>query len=822
MTLARPERGAWWLRLMLSSALIAFGAASSFPAGAQSVLAPTRVGRSSYDVPAQPLSRALVAFSNVTGAQLFFDANLVRGKSSPGAHGSLTRSEALGRLLAGSGLVYRISGNTVTIGSPVGGAGSSTRSDGAIALDMIEVQGEGLFGPTDGYIASDSLTATKTDTPLIETPQSVSVVTRKQLDDQNSKTVSEALRYTAGVAAETRTGRYDYPNIRGFGTPGGSEANFVSLMDGLRLPRGVYYIAPSVDPYLLERVELLRGPSSILYGAVNPGGVVNLWSKRPTTERVREIEVQYGTFNRKQLGFDFGGALDREGTLSYRLTGILRDAEAQVDFAKDQRLAIAPALTWRPSADTSLTILTSFQRDPDAGNFNYLPYVGTVVPSSWGRFKRGFTEADPNFDASKRTQYSLGYQFEHRFDETWTVRQNLRFMHADYDYKTVFQNGWIGAAPELARMSLHSVESFSGLALDNQIQAKFTTGPLQHTALFGFDYRYNEADARLGYGAASSLNVLSPTYYQTFVAPVLDNVTGQRLHQYGLYAQNQIKIDRLTFLVGARGDWVEAKTISAVVSAGTVTPVGQSDRATSWRAGMTYQFDNGLAPYVSYSTSFEPVLGTDWFGKPFKPTTGRQVEGGVKFQPAGWRSFVTASLFEITQQNVKTGDPDGAHPFASVQTGEVRSRGFELEGRVNVTDNFSLLGSYSYTDIKNTKDTNFQGKRPYGVPRSLAAIWTNYEITEGSLSGFSAGLGVRYVGPSFGDAANTLRVPSYTLVDAAIRYDLGKLDARLAGAQIALNATNLLDKSYVSSCWHESSCFYGTGRTVTASLKYRW
>ncbi|WP_244537760.1 TonB-dependent siderophore receptor [Mesorhizobium sp. YR577] len=804
------------------SALVAIAAVSGYLTGS---VAAQQAGQSatqtiSVDIRPQGLGQALTIFADRAGLRLLFPSRLVAGKKSQGISGTYSRDQALGRLLAGTGLSYRFtSANTVTISDPTADIQTGAiEANGTIALETITIEGNnGAFGATDGYTAADSQTATKTGTPLIETPQSVSVVTRKQIEDQNSKTISEALRYTPGVAAETRTGRYDYPNIRGFGTPGGSEANWVGLMDGLRMPRGVYYIAPSIDPYMLERMEVLKGPSSILYGAVNPGGVVNLWSKRPTADPLHEVEIQYGTYDRRQVGFDFGGALNEDGTLLYRLTGVGRDANAQVDFAEDQRLSISPALTWQPDADTTLTILTNFQRDPSAGNFNYLPYVGTVVEAPWGKFPRNFTEADPNFDESKRTQYALGYEFEHRFTDTWTVRQNLRFMHADYDYKSVFQNGWL-TPTELTRMSIHSIESFNGLAVDNQAQAEFATGDIQHTALLGLDYRRNSADVLMGYGAVDPLDVLNPIYRQDIASPSLDYATDQKLSQVGVYAQDQMKWGGLSLLTGIRGDWVEAETHNNYAP----EYVPQSDSAFSWRAALMYNFENGLAPYASYSTSFEPVLGTDWSGNPFKPTTGQQYEVGVKYQPDGWRSFVTASLFDITQQNVKTGDPDPTHPFASVQTGEVNSRGVELEAHVNFNDNFSLIGSYSYVDIKNTEDTNFKDKRPYGVPSNLASLWANYEFTDGKLDGLGIGAGVRYVGSSYGDAENTLKVPSYTLVDAGLRYDLGKMNPELKGAQLSINAINLFDKTYVSSCWAAHSCFYGNGRTITGTLKYRW
>lgn len=774
------------------------------------------------DIPAQDLNSALLSFADRANVQVFYDTTRVRGLRSPGASGTFSAADGLSRLLAGTGLSYSFSGKAFTIGTPSqaqgnGGAGDPTQ------LQPIVIQGERKFGSTDGYVAEQSLTATKTGASLMETPQSVSVVTRKQLDDQNVQTVSQALRYTAGVTPEARAGRYDYPNIRGFGAPGGADANFVGLLDGMRLPRGVYYIAPSVDPYLLERVELLRGPSSVLYGAINPGGVINLWSKRPTEEPLREVEFQYGTFDRKQAGFDFSGPITEDKSLLYRLTGVAKHTDTQIDFTEDERYSIAPAVTWQPDEDTSLTVLGHVQNDPSAGAFTYLPYAGTVQATPNGfHFGRDFFEGDPDFDRSHREQKSIGYDFEHRFEEVWTVRQNLRYMDLDYDYRSVYETGWNADYTQLTRGTVESIESASAFTVDTNAQAEFETGALGHTALFGIDYRRNGADSLLGMGGAPNLDVNNPVYGVDIPAPSLDYGTDQTIEQFGLYAQDQVKLGNLTWLIGLRWDSVDMDTDSEFVPTGAVTRTAQSDRAWTWRTGLIYQFDNGIAPYASYSTSFEPVSGTDFFNRPFKPTEGEQFELGVKYQPVGWSGFLQASLFDLTQTNVKTADPDPTHPFASIQTGEVRSRGIELEAHANVTDDLSMVASYSYIDIENTKDTTYGGKKPFGVPSHLASLWANYTVPTGMLEGLSIGGGVRYVGSSSGNPMNTIEVPSYTLFDAALRYDFGAIDPKYKGTTLSLNAANLFDKDYVASCWNDTSCFYGTGRTITAGLKVRW
>jgi iron complex outermembrane receptor protein len=783
--------------------------------------APSAAARS-FDIPRQPLAAALRRFADQSGMQLAYASADLQGLTSPGIRGSLPPAEALARLLAGTGVIWRLTAaNTVSIQRPSPAPAVDAAAEGTLALDPIVVQGGGFFGATDGYVAEESRTATKTGTPLIETPQSVSVVTRRQMDDQKAQSVSQALRYTAGVAPETRPGRYDFPNIRGFGTPGGADANFVGLMDGLRLPRGVYYIAPSVDPYMLERVEVLRGPSSILYGSVNPGGVVNLWSKRPTDEPLHEIDLEYGTFDRLQAGLDLGGPLTEDGSLLYRLTALGRDSGTPLADTQDQRISVAPAITWRPNEDTSLTVLGSYQHDPAAGAFNYLPALGTVDRAPWGRFSTSFFDGDTGFDRSERTQYSVGYELEHKAGDVLTLRQNFRYLHADYNYRSVFQTGYDGPT-SLARATIATKESFDGIALDNQALLRFSTGEVEHTALFGIDYRHNDASALLGMGSAPSIDVLHPDHRQDIVMPAYNSDTRQTLDQVGFYAQEQMKWGGLSLLLGVRADWAETDTDSRALPDGALTASHQADSAVTWRTGLVYEFDNGIAPYASYSTSFEPVNGTDFYGQPFKASRAEQYEVGVKYQPDWMAGFFTFALFDITQTNVKAADPDPLHPYASIQTGEVRSRGAELEAQARVTDNLSLLGSFTVLDLVNSKSTTAKDKRPYGVPDRLASLWADYVFTDGALDGLALGAGVRYIGSSYGNAENTLKVPDVTLFDLGLRYDLGMLRPELEGTQISVNVSNLFDRRFVASCWDGNSCFYGIRRTITAGLKLRW
>lgn len=699
----------------------------------------------------------------------------------------------------------------------------------AVVLPEVNVQATAwrAWESVPGYVAPVTTTGSKTDTPLIEAPQSVGVVTRSQIDDQAALSVSQALRYTAGVLGEVRpSARYDSVFVRGFGGQGTSAA-YVNFLDGLRQGRGLYFGVPNTDPWLMERIEVLRGPASVLYGQTGAGGLVNLVSRRPSPVASNEVRIEAGTDALLQTAFDFTGPATEDGKFLYRLTGIARTSDTQYDFAREERIAIAPALTWRPDEDTSLTVLASYQYDPEGGFYNFVPAVGTVLPSQFGRIPRSFQGGDPNFNRFTRTQASIGYQFEHRLSDVWTVRQNFRYSHIDAEVNVISVravNGRIGT-----RGATYVSDHANAYALDNQAQATFTTGPLQHTALFGVDWQRTSARARQGLNNATvpSLDVFAPSYYQAIpaIATSPAGLTNQEIDQVGFYAQDQIALDRFRFNVGVRYDRADLGTTTHQASGANASQSSQFDDKVTWRAGALYLFDNGLAPYASYSTSFLPNTGTaapQRGSGTFSPTTGEQFEVGIKYQPQGMNSFIQLAAYQIRQQNVLTQDP--VYLTYSVPQGEIRSRGIELEGRASLTDGLDLLGAYSYIDaeITNSNNAGVSGNRVPQVPNHMASGWANYRFLEGPLRGLQLGGGVRYVGSTYGNDINTFKVDAVTLFDAAIRYDLGARFESARGLEVAVNAQNIEDKDYIASCASLTSCYYGTGRVVLGSVRARW
>ncbi|GAA5629279.1 ferrichrome outer membrane transporter/phage receptor [Brucella sp. NBRC 12953] len=695
-------------------------------------------------------------------------------------------------------------------------ASSAIAQEAATQLETIVVEGETRADTRDTILLQKSLSSTKTDTALLQTPQSVSTITRRQLDDQNPQTVSEALRYTAGVLSDGDSNtRYDSIFLRGFGSFG-TTTNYVSYLDGLKLPRGQAFAQTSIDPFLLDRIDVLKGPSGLLYGQISPGGLVNQISRLPSAQPYNEVRIQGGTDSGVQTGLTSRGALSEDGSLQYGISMIGRRAETRYDDVDEKRFGIAPSLRWQPDADTSLTISGYYQKDPEGGYFNSL-YPRFLAPLDYRHYlDRKLNIGDPNFDSFTREQYGIGYSFEHRFNDTVAVRSNLRYSHVDTDFQSLQMMGAIDTNGLIPRQALRSIEDVHGISFDNQMQFDFDTGALQHKVLAGIDYQNSKSDWEYRFGLAPSLDVTKPVYGQPIgpLATIIDS--GQKLKQTGIYVQDQLNFGGFHAVLGIRHDWTEQNTDNRL--AGTYSD--QSSEATSYRGGLLYLFENGLAPYVSYSTSFEPVIGVDASGAPFIPSKAQQYEAGLKYQPTGLDALFTFSAFDIRQRNALVPDTIGF----SVQEGEIRSRGLEFEARGNLTANLELIAALTMLDTKVTETAVAANtdKRPQAVPEYFGSIWANYTFLGGALEGLSVGGGVRFVGSSYADNANTVKADGYMLIDAALRYDFGVKTPSLKGLEGTLNVTNLFDKGYYSSCSSDFYCQFGNGRQVLVGLNYKW
>ncbi|AHG06861.1 TPA: ferrichrome porin FhuA [Escherichia coli] len=698
---------------------------------------------------------------------------------------------------------------------------------------------ESAWGPAATIAARQSATGTKTDTPIQKVPQSISVVTAEEMALHQPKSVKEALSYTPGVAVGTRgaSNTYDYLIIRGFAADGQSQNNY---LNGLKM-QGNFYNDAVIDPYMLERAEIMRGPVSVLYGKSSPGGLLNMVSKRPTTEPLKEVQFKAGTDSLFQTGFDFSDALDDDGVYSYRLTGLARSANAQQKGAEEQRYAIAPAFTWRPDDKTNFTFLSYFQNEPETGYYGWLPKEGTVEPLPNGkRLPTDFNEGAKN-NTYSRNEKMIGYSFDHEFNDTFTVRQNLRFAQNKVSQKSVYGYGMCSdplyssnpsSSPcanvpqsqwghTLTRQYVIDNEKLENFSVDTQLQSKFATGSVDHTLLTGVDFMRmrNDIDSWFGYAGSVAPSDIYNLDRSDFDFGAHPNPSGPyrvllKQKQTGLYVQDQAQWDKVLVTLGGRYDWADQSSFNRDYG----NKSDRDDKQFTWRGGVNYLFDNGVTPYFSYSESFEPASQTDANGDLFAPSKGKQYEVGVKYVPEDRPIVVTGALYQLTKTNNLMADPNGS--LFSVEGGEIRARGVELEAKAALSASVNVVGSYTYTDAEYTTDTNYKGNTPAQVPKHMASLWADYTFFDGPLSGLTLGTGGRYTGSSYGDPANSFKVGSYTVVDALVRYDLARVG--MAGSNVALHVNNLFDREYVASCFNTYGCFWGAERQVVATATFRF
>ncbi|HCT6608313.1 TPA: ferrichrome porin FhuA [Escherichia coli] len=701
---------------------------------------------------------------------------------------------------------------------------------------------ESAWGPAATIAARQSATGTKTDTPIQKVPQSISVVTAEEMALHQPKSVKEALSYTPGVAVGTRgaSNTYDYLIIRGFAADGQSQNNY---LNGLKM-QGNFYNDAVIDPYMLERAEIMRGPVSVLYGKSSPGGLLNMVSKRPTTEPLKEIQFKAGTDSLFQTGFDFSDALDDDGVYSYRLTGIARSANAQQKGAEEQRYAIAPAFTWRPDDKTNFTFLSYFQNEPETGYYGWLPKEGTVEPLPNGkRLPTDFNEGAKN-NTYSRNEKMVGYSFDHEFNDTFTVRQNLRFAQNKVSQKSVYGYGMcsdplytkdddaLKASPclsipqsewnhTLTRQYVIDNEKLENFSVDTQLQSKFATGSVEHTLLTGVDFMRmrNDIDSWFGYAGSVAPSDIYNLDRSDFDFGAHPDPSGPyrvllKQKQTGLYVQDQAQWDKVLVTLGGRYDWAEQSSFNRDYG----NKSDRDDKQFTWRGGVNYLFDNGVTPYFSYSESFEPASLTDANGDLFAPSKGKQYEVGVKYVPEDRPIVLTGALYQLTKTNNLMADPN--NPNFSIEGGEIRARGVELEAKAALSAGVNVVGSYTYTDAEYTTDTTYKGNTPAQVPKHMASLWADYTFFDGPLSGLTLGTGGRYTGSSYGDPANSFKVGSYTVVDALVRYDLARVG--MAGSNVALHVNNLFDREYVASCFNTYGCFWGAERQVVATATFRF
>ena len=718
-------------------------------------------------------------------------------------------------------------------------------------------------------------TGAKTDTPLIALAQTITAIDNAELTRRNALSINQAVGYVAGVAPNQRGNvatRYDQLYVRGF-TPG-------LFMDGMRQQGGVY-ANMQTDFHLIESVDIIKGPASVLYGSGAPGGLVNLTSKLPYAEAGGRIELAGGNFALLRSAVDVNQPLDRDGRWQFRVIAGAEQSDGFLRLTRNRRYYARPMLTFAPDADTSVTLMLTYQRDPESASYSGVPVYGSALSNPAGRFPMDLNVSEPDYEEFDRTQKSATLLFRHQLSDALTWTTNARFFDVDLDYRQIYvtfsANANLDAAgntdpARITRGGGGADERFHTLTLDNRLAGRFSTGPIGHTLLAGLDWVSNEGRNDQGFVTGtnpnpalniSNFDLFNPVYGVGLPSRDITIFPGavrnfRKLDQVGAYLQDQLTLGGLNLIASGRYDWFSQLTRSRVT--GVTTPLKQT--AFTGRVGALYQFGFGISPFASYSTSFEPQGGTGYTGAlvggaaetyAFVPVTGRQYEAGLKFQPPGTSALFTLSAFDLRRQNVPVADPRAglvtggvvAIPAnAQVQVGEVKVRGIELDGRGDLAPGLSLSVAATYNDAITTRGNpvvgtgdqlaGVQGTRPLGVPMWSASSFIAYDLKRaatGPASGLNIGAGVRYVGESDGTVQSVVarrtivtrfQSPGYVLADAVLGYDFGAIDPAWSGLSFTVNASNLFDKRHIASCFFNNSCYFGAARTVVGTLRYNW
>lgn len=828
--LAGRPPGFWRLRTArptLLPALLLAGAAVGWAVPVSRVQAqPADSARAGFDVPAGALEDALNTFARQAGITLSFDPALVRGRNAAALAGARAVPDGLAELLsphrleavAGSSGAY-----AVRAMAPAADAGAAAAAN-ALPTLTVTAQAERADGQVQGYVAQRSATATRTDTALLETPRAVTVVTREQMDDQAVHTVEQSLRYSAGVLTEVAgyDPRFASLTVRGFAP--------AEYLDGFQLPTASPFTRWLVEPQALERVELLKGPGAV-YDPSAPGGAINMVSKRPSADAVREVGLSLGSHDRRQASVDLGGALNDDGSLRWRLNGVARDSRGQTDHSRDDRSSVAPSLTWTPSARTKVTLMAEATRDRLTPK-SIWPDGALISPNPNGRIARERFVGEPGVDRYDRDAFSLTYLLEHRLNDDWTLRQNARYAALDIDYRQVYGTAFQADLRTLDRAVMHLRDRSRYATLDTQLEGRLRTGPVAHTLLAGLAFQRQSSATQGGVGPAPSIDAFAPVYGAPVTDPGLDSLRADNsVTQHGIHLQDQMRAGPWSLGLAVRQDRARnsasATTAATALATGTGTATDAAANAgngaavsaaaratnakTTYNAGLVYLAPNGLAPYLSYATSFTPLAGRIRDGDLLKPELGRQFEVGLKYRPSGMDALVTLSVFDLRKNNATTYDRYLFSPLS--QIGEVRTRGPELEVRAGLTRRLRMVASYTLLDARITRsiDPAELGKQPLNTARQTAALWLDYRFGGPALQGWSVAGGVRHVGKVPANVDNSTFNPPYTLVDAALRYERGPYT-------FSLNASNLFNRTYVAG----DGQYFGQGRTLQAKLAVRW
>lgn len=659
-------------------------------------------------------------------------------------------------------------------------------------------------GPDDPYAATEATTATKTDTPLLEVPQAVRVVPEALMLDRDARSLESALQTVAGVYTGGTYANFDFYRIRGF------DASGFTYLDGLPVDREFWFTEETLG---LERIEVLRGPASVLYGEGPPGGLVNLVSKMPRRQTVAELRISGGSYDDFSTLVDVGGSLSAVPGVSMRLNAIYRREGTFVDFVDTStRYYLAPSLTWEIGPRTVVTFLGQYFED-DKVFANPLPAVGSVLPNRNGRLPLALNVGEPDYQNRRpATRGLVGWRAEHRFDDVFTLRQNVRYgrQHGRADAISS-----LVLAPDertLGRAGVYYEQRYDTLAQDTSLVARFATGPIRHTALVGVEYYHFEDEYDLGIAPIAALDLFAPAYGARpgdFLVAQDDDTDADAV---GVYVQEQARLfDQLTLVAGFRWNATSQTVDNRLLD----TVIDEDHDAITPRVGVVWEFARGLAAYASYAESFRPQFGRQTSdGQPLEPETGQQWEVGLKSDLWNERAVATLALFDLTRQNVATADPRTPNTF--LVTGEQRARGLELEGAVEPLRGWSLAAGFTWIDGEVTEDSVIpDGDRLLNVPDVAITGWTKYTLGSGPLRGLGIGLGGRWYADQAGNLPNTFDLPAFGVLDLGLFYER----ARFYGQ---VNITNALDSRYFGSSFDALYVVPGEPVAVSATVGWRY
>ncbi|BBK34887.1 ligand-gated channel [Allostella humosa] len=742
-----------------------------------------------FAIPAQPLPRAIAALSAQTGIQVLYTAEQPFAATARAVEGTYTPAEALGLMLRGTGLGYRfLRADAVTL-EPLPAA-----TPGVVSLPGVSVEGR----DSAAYRVRSATTATKTDTPIAKVPASVQVVPRAVLDDQQVLRIDEALRNVPGtVFVDGGEGKSIFS--RGFAASvyrdGALRTEFT---DGDSS-------ATDLDAYNVERIEVLKGPASVLYGRGNPGGAVNIVTKRPLTTPAYEGRLVVGSNNLMRQQIDLTGALDPARHFAYRLNAVHETADSFRDEVTSRKVAVSPAFQWSPHGGTTVVLdgeIVNMRQTPDVG----IPRQGNG-PLAGVPIDRFLGEPTDRF-RNRKEQARLS--LDHDFNGATNLRTSVLYSNTRND-------DWYtrGAAVQadgrtLNRTIIDSGFEFEDLGWQADLTHKVVIAGMEHTFLVGAELAKRKTVSIFDSAAAAPIDIFQPVYGNTAPTAAFSRFRQETDRwQAGLYVQDQIELMRgLTLVLGGRFDHVDQKRTSP----GAPLPK-KEDQAFSPRAGIVWQPIEPVSLYATYARSFTPVNA-------FPLSAGGQIleaekadlyEAGIKLDLLGGRLSGTLAGYQIKRSNVNT--PDLENPGFQVSEGEQESKGVEVSLSGEVLPGWKVIAGYAYTDARITAAANnTKGKRPAGIPEHTASLWSTYELQAGPLAGLGFGGGAVYVDDRFGTSANDFTVGGYTRVDAAVYY-------RGEGYTLRLNVNNLFDREYYLNPTRTPFLLPGAPRSFLLSLQ---